>query len=227
MLLVAEIMPATSDSVPLIGKLIAALITFILHQMRSSDFAWNPAVKQTTCRMACCNWNRKQCSGLTVRECAAVTSSGTEGAWSLSVGSEAETHCRKEHHHQQKQHSQSLQRASETWRGDGALSMAAGLQQRIGSPPTGLPSGLPFLSVRQHVLLVEECLIYVMLCTTLVLSGLSKVKREVTSHFWRVYGSQFPIDAAAETLLARHEAQREAETFKKKCNKSLSFDEKK
>lgn len=43
-----------------------------------------------------------------------------------------------------------------------------------------------------------------MLCTTSVLSGLRKVKREVTSHFWRVYGSQFPIDAAAETLLVRH-----------------------
>lgn len=173
--------------------------------MRSSDFAWKPAVKQTTCRTACCNWKRKQCSGLTLREHAAVTSLGTEGAWPLCVGSEAEMHWEKEYHHQQKQHSQSMQRASETGRGDGILRMAAGLQQGIGNPPSGLPRGLHFLSVSQHVLPAEECLIYVMLCTTSVLSGLSKVKRKVTSHFWRAYGSQFPIDIAAETLLVRHE----------------------
>lgn len=83
--------------------------------------------------------------------------------------------------------------------------MAAGLQQGIGNPPSGLPRGLHLLSVSQHVLPAEECLIYVMLCTTAVLSGLSKVKRKVTSHFWRAYGSQFPIDIAAETLLVRHE----------------------
>jgi len=60
MLLVAEIMPATSDSVPLIGKLTTALFTFIFCQMRCSDFARRPAVRQvTTCTMAYCNWIRK------------------------------------------------------------------------------------------------------------------------------------------------------------------------